>query len=159
MRRGFFTGAGLAAGMGAVIVMMSVGGAVAKPAATTIKVHCTSKTYNVSSPSTSGLTFAALKCSRPFGAGVQQGTFVESIAGTRLSVTGRFTNFYDTGTNHGTYKLSGTLSSGTITATGSVKVTGGTGAYKHMQGTGKLKCTTTDAGKTYNCTTTGTLKS
>ena len=159
MRRTFFTGAGLAVGMVALIVMVGVGGAVAKPAAKTTKIHCTSKTYNVSSPSTSGTTFATLKCSRPFGAGVQQGTFAEPIAGTQLSVTGKFTNFYDNGTNHGSYKLSGTVSTGTITATGIVKVTGGTGAYKNMKGSGKLKCTTTDAGKTYNCATSGTLKS
>ncbi len=159
MRRRVFTGAGLAAGMGAVIVMVGVGGAMATPAAKTTKVHCTSKSYNVSSPSTSGTTFATLKCSKPFGAGVQQGTFAESIAGTKISVTGKFKNFYDSGTNHGSYKLSGTVASGPITATGSVKVTGGTGAYKNMTGTGKLTCTTTDAGKTYNCTTSGTLKS
>ena len=159
MRRRFFAGAGLAAGMGAVIVMVGVGGAMAKPAAKATKVHCASKTYNVSSPSTSGITFAALKCSKPFGAGVQQGTFAESIAGTQINATGRFKNFFDNGTNHGSYTLSGTVSSGTITATGSVKVTGGTGAYKGMRGTGKLMCTTTDAGKTYNCTISGTLKS
>ena len=159
MRRRFFTGAGLAVGMGAVVVMVGAGGAMATPAARTTKVHCTSKTYNVSSPSISGTTFAALKCSKPFGAGVQQGTFAESIAGTQISVTGKFKNFYDNGTNHGSYKLSGTVASGTITATGSVKVTGGTGAYKNMKGTGTLKCTTTDAGKTYSCTTSGTLKS
>jgi len=159
VRRRFFAGAGLAAGMGAVIVLVGVGGAMAKPGANTTKARCTAKTYNVSSPSTSGITFAALKCSKPFGAGVQQGTFAESIAGTQISVTGRFKNFYDDGTNHGSYKLSGTVASGTITANGSVKVTGGTGAYKNMKGTGKLTCTTTDAGKTYNCTTSGTLKS
>ncbi len=159
MRRGFFTGVGLAAGMGAVIVGVGVGGAMATTAAKTTKVHCTAKTYNVSSPKTSGTTFATLKCSKPFGAGVQHGTFAESITGTHIRVTGKFKNFYDNGTNHGSYTLSGTLSSGPITATGSVKVTGGTGAYKNMKGTGKLKCTTTDGGKTYNCTTSGTLKS
>jgi hypothetical protein len=113
----------------------------------------------VSSPNLSGLTFAALKCSKPFGAGVQQGTFAESIVGTQLSATGTFKNFYDDGTNHGSYKLSGTVGTGTITASGSVKVTGGTGAYKNMTGTGKLTCTTTDAGKIYDCTTSGTLTS
>ena len=159
MRRRFFTGAALAAGMAAVVVLGGVGGAMATLAAKSTKVQCTSKTYNVSSPATSGTTFAAVKCSKPFGAGVQQGTFAESIAGTQISVTGKFKNFYNNGTNHGTYKLSGTAGSGTITATGSVKVTGGTGAYKNMTGTGKLKCTTSDAGKTYNCTVSGTLKS
>ncbi len=159
MTRRFFMGAGLAAAMGALIVMVVVGGAMATLAAKTTKVYCTSKSYNVSSPSLSGTTFAALKCSKPFGAGVQQGTFAESIAGTQISVTGRFKNFYNNGTNHGTYKLSGTVGSGPITAAGSVKVTGGTGAYRNMTGTGKLKCTTSDAGKTYNCTTSGTLKS
>ena len=159
MRRRFFTRAGLVVGMGAVIVLVGVGAAMATLAVTKTKIHCTSKSYNVSSPSTSGTEFASLKCSKPFGTGVQQGTFAESIAGTQVSVTGKFTNFYDAGTNHGSYKLSGTVSSGTITATGSVKITGGTGAYRNMTGTGKLTCTTTDAGKTYNCTTGGTLKS
>ena len=159
MKRRFFTGAGLAAGMGAVIAMFGGGGAMATTAARTTKIACTSKTYNVSSAGSSGTTFAALKCTKPFGDGVQQGAFVQSLAGTQITVNGKFKDFYDNGTNHGTYTLHGTVSSGPITATGTVKVTGGTGAYKNMTGTGKLKCTTTDAGKTYNCTTSGTLKS
>src|SRR5262249_60683071 len=98
----------------------------------------------------------ALKCSKPFGAGVQQGTFRESITGTALTVTGSFKNYYDEGSFHGTYKLTGTIGgSGPTTATGVVKVTGGTGAFRGAKGKGKTKCTTTDAGKTYTCSVTG----
>ena len=159
MRRTFVTGAGLIATLGVVTFAVGASGAAAKPAGKAAKIRCTSTVYNVSYPQLSGLLFGVLKCSKPFGAGVQEGTSKATIVGTQLSVTGKFKNFFDNGTNHGTIKLSGTISSGAITASGSVMVTGGTGAYKHMKAEGKTTCTTTDGGKTYSCTVSGTLKS
>lgn len=153
------TGAGLIASLGAMMVAVGANGAAANPAGKTTKIRCTSTVYNVSYPQLSGLSFGALKCSKPFGAGVQKGTSKASIVGTRVSVSGTFKNFFTNGTNHGPIKLSGTVGSGAITASGSVNITGGTGAYRHTKGTGKATCTTTDAGKTYSCTVRGKLKS
>lgn len=84
------------------------------------------------------MNLAVLKCSKPFGHGLQQATSKTTVAGARLTVTGRLKNFFDNGTNHGTYELSGTVAAGTIAADGSVKITGGTGAYRNMTGTAKL---------------------
>jgi hypothetical protein len=103
----------------------------------------------------SGLGFATLNCSKPFGAGVQKAINRSSVVGSTIDVTGRFRNYYDGGTEFGTLKLSGKLSGGAITASGPVTIKGGTGAYKDIKGTGKATCTTKDAGKTYRCTVIG----
>lgn len=156
MRPRLLTGAGIVASLGALVVAVGAGGAVAKPGAKAKKVSCTDTFYNESYPSTSGFALGVLKCSKPFGAGVQRSVFKESIVGTKVTVTGAIKNFHDNGTVHGSYTLSGTLGTGPITASGPLKITGGTGAYKHTRGAGKLTCTTKDGGKTYTCTATGT---
>lgn len=140
------------------MVAVGVNSAAANTAGRTTKIRCTSTVYNVSYPQLSGLAFGSLKCSKPFGADVQKSTSKASIVGTQVSVGATFKNYFNHGTTHGTIKLSGTVGNGAITASGSVNVTGGTGAYKHMKGTGKASCTTTDAGKTYSCTVRGKLK-
>jgi hypothetical protein len=38
----------------------------------------------------------------------------------------------------------------------SVTVASGTGAYKHIKGSGTVSCTTTDNGKTFHCIVKGT---
>ena len=120
------------------------------------KLTCTAKSYNQSYPHTSGMAFGLLKCPKPFGAGVQESTFKESITAAKVKVTGKFTNFYDTGTLRGTYTLKGGLRNGQITATGPLKITGGTGAFNGARGMGKLTCVTKNGGKTYTCTATAT---
>jgi hypothetical protein len=50
-----------------------------------------------------------------------------------------------------------TCAGAVVSATGTFKVTGATGAYKRASGKGTLRCSTTDAGKTYGCTVAGTL--
>ena len=141
---------------GALFVALGSSGAAARPGKKTTKLSCTSTSYNVSYPQLSGLTFGILKCGKPFGDGVQQATTTTSVVGPKLNVTGTLKNFYDNGTNHGTFKMSGTFSPGTITASGSVNVTGGTRAYAHMKGKGALTCATTNAGKTFECKVSGT---
>jgi len=144
-------------GLGALIVAMGAGGVAAKPSSKKTKIHCTATAYNVAYPQLSGLALGVLKCSQPFGDGVQKANNKTSVTGTRLTVTGTFTNYFDNGTNHGSIHLSGTIGSGEITASGSLSITGGTGAYKHVAGTGRATCTTRDAGKTFDCTVSGTM--
>lgn len=159
MRKRFLTGLGLIAGFGALLGAVGVGGVAAQPTAKRMNVHCTVRAYSVTNPQlSSGLVLGVEKCSQPFGDGVQQATSTTSIVGTQLNVTSRFKNFFDNGTDQGTVKLSGKLGSGAITASGPVILTGGTGAYRHIKGTGRTSCTTTDAGKTYNCTVNGTAR-
>lgn len=157
MRRRFLTSVALIGCSGAALIVVGADGVAAKPATQPTKVHCTAKVYNVSAPSLSGLALGVLKCSKPFGAGVQKAMNTTSIVGSTLKVRGTFKNFFDQGTNHGTIKLTGKLTSGTITASGPVTVTGGTGLYKHMTGKGKATCSTSDGGKTFRCTLSGTV--
>ena len=153
--RTFFKGFGLIGCSGALVVLLGAGGVAAKPPAKQVKVSCTSTAYNVSYPQLSGLALGVLQCSKPFGSGVQKAKNKATIAGTKVTVTGTFTNYFASGTNHGTLQLSGTLSTGAINASGHLTVTGGTGAYKHIKGTGTVSCTTKDAGKTYKCKVSG----
>jgi len=155
VRHRFVVGVALIATAG-VLVVAGAGGAAAKGGAKATKVRCTATTYNQSYPNLSGFSFSVLKCSMPFGAGVQQATYNESVVGTTSTASGTFKDFHDLGTVHGTYTLSGTLGTGAITASGLLKISGGTGAFKGAKGTAKLTCTTTDGGKTYTCTSTGT---
>jgi hypothetical protein len=156
MSRRFLTGLALIGCSGAALGAVSAGGVAAKPATQRTKVSCTAQAYNVSAPSLSGLALAVVDCSKPFGAGVQKATNTTSVVGSTLNVTGTFKNFFDNGTNHGTIKLTGKLTSGTITASGPLTITGGTGRYNHIKGKGKATCTTSDAGKTFYCTVSGT---
>lgn len=155
MRPKFLSTLGVAGCLGCAGVVVGVGNVAARPAAKSTKVHCTAMAYNVSYPQLSGLGFASLKCSKPFGAGVQKAVNHASVVGSTVHVTGRFRNFFSAGSEFGTLKLSGKLGGGTITVSGPVTIKGGTGAYKNIKGTGKATCTTKDAGKTYTCTVSG----
>ena len=140
---------------GVLVIALSAASVAAKSSAKTRRLSCTATAYNVDFPQLSGLAFGQLHCSKPFGTGVQRAHNKASVAGSTEKVTGSFKNFFDDGTTSGTLKLSGPIGSGAITVTGSVTVTGGTGVYKHMRGTGRTTCTTTDAGKTFHCTVKG----
>jgi hypothetical protein len=88
---------------------------------------------------------------------VQQAHNTASIVGSIVTVIGSFTNFFPDGTNSGRVRMSGRFGPGAVTVKGRVTVTGGTGAYKHMKGTGRVSCTTSDASKTFRCTVKGTV--
>ena len=154
MTRRSLTGLVLIGTLVGALVASGASGVAAESRATRSKAHCTVQAYNVSYPQLSGLVFSLLKCSKPFGRGVQEANTKTSLVGTTLNVSATFENFFRNGTNRGTIDLSGAVGSGAISARGSVHIVGGTGAYKHMKATGRATCTTTDVGKTYTCTVT-----
>lgn len=160
MRRRLMLGLG-ALGVSAALILAPGAGAVAKPGARpkakATNFTCTQKHYNVSYPKTSGFAFGLLKCSKPFGEGVQYNTFKESISKQQVKLSGTFKDFFDDGTIRATFSVSGTPSSGRTTFSGPLTITHGTGAYKNAKGSGTSKCTTNNNGKTYTCTTTGTV--
>ena len=156
MRRAWLRGAGVIGCSAALVLAPSVDGVAAGPAAQRVKVRCAAKAYNVAYPQLSGRALSVLRCSKPFGVGMQEAKNKTVVVGSTVHVSGVFTNFFDDGTEHGKVRLSGTLGSGPIMVSGRVTVKGGTGAYKHIRGTGKVTCTTTDAGKTYDCKVRGT---
>ena len=160
MRRGFMFGLGSLGVSAALVFALGAGPAAAKQSAkpkAKSNFSCTETYYNPSYPKTSGFAFAVLKCSNPFGDGVQYITFNESVTGKQVKQSGTVQNYFDDGTTNGTYSVSGTLSSGTTTTSGALTITGGTGTYKNAKGAGKLTCKTTDNGKTGTCTSTGTV--
>jgi hypothetical protein len=134
--------------LGALTVGVGAGGAATNPTVSLSKVSCNSTTF----PSPVGLWFGTLKCSKPLGAGVSRLTFHESVTGDRFSWTGSYKNYFDRGTIHGTYKMTGTIAGGVESpGTGVVTVTGGTGAFRGATGKGVITCTTHDGGKTFPC--------
>jgi hypothetical protein len=141
-----------------VLVAAPSGAAVtAKASAKKLHLSCTSTAYGVDFPKLSGLAFAQVNCTKPFGVGVQRARTTATIVGSTVNVSGSYKNFFDDGTQSGTVKMSGPFGTGAITVKGSVTSTRGTGAYKHINGKGSVTCTTTDAGKTFHCTVKGTV--
>lgn len=109
----------------------------------------------IKQPAPTAANFGPAKCTRPFGTGVQQ----DSSKTTRTSLTaGSFTGpiklFFDRGTIRGTFKIAfvTTLSAQYqitgVTYQGTLKITGGTAAYRRVRGTGTVTGTSPDAVKT-----------
>jgi hypothetical protein len=95
-----------------------------------------------------------INCPPPGGGrGLHYDTFSNAVSPpNKVSGRGNFKEYFNRGTVHGTYSDSGTFAGTTGTASGPVKVLGGTGAFRHVKGSGKLTCTTQDAGLHTNCT-------
>lgn len=109
----------------------------------------------IKQPAPTAANFGPAKCSRPFGAGVQQ----DSSKTTRTSPTtgffsGPFKLFFDRGTIKGTFRiefvttLSAQYQITGVTYKGTLKVTGGTAAYRRVRGTGTVTGTSPDAVET-----------
>ena len=158
MRSRLWSGVVLIGCTGVLAVGLGTATVAAKTSAEKLHVDCKATAYNVDFPKLSGLAFAHLHCTKPFGFGVQNAHSTTSIVGSTVHVTGSFTNFFDDGTDSGTVKMSGRFSAGTVSVKGTVTLTRGTGAYKHIRGTGPVSCTTADAGKTFHCTVKGTAR-
>jgi len=150
--------AGAIAIAGVLAIGMPVVGAAASTAATSsgATITCTFQNYNPTPTQSSGVTFGYIGCPEPFGPGVQAGTYSATVNATTGAVTqeGTYTNWYATGTTHGTYSLIGQHTSATAaTSKGTVTDTGGTGAFQGIKETGTLTCSTTNGGATTTCTT------
>jgi hypothetical protein len=109
----------------------------------------------IKQPAPTAANFGPARCSRPFGTGVQQ----DSSKTTRTSLTagsftGPFKLFFDRGTIRGRFRISfvTTLSAAYqitgVTYKGTLKVTGGTAAFRRVRGTGTVTGSSPDAVKT-----------
>jgi hypothetical protein len=131
-----------------VVTLVGVGGSAIAAPPTHKKAKCTLYLQTLAAPTaTTGEAFGTSRCSGAFGNGVFHNTFTATpTSATTGSVTGPFKLYYDTGTVHGTYKFKYSVSTtGTTTDTGTATIMGGTGAYKHTRGSGKLTGLATDA--------------
>jgi hypothetical protein len=121
--------------------------AIAAPSAEK-KVTCTLHLQSLAAPSDpTGEAFGTSSCSGVFGSGLMHLNYTATTtSATTASVTGPFKQYYDTGTVHGTFKLTlNATASGAVTYTGTATISGGTGAYKLARGSGKLTGSATDA--------------
>ena len=128
-----------------------------KPKPVTAKVTCTlALTTEVPGSDTvitpgdpSGTQFGFVGCGKLLGNGVQTDPFSQTSSG---DIVGPYKQYFGTGSIHGQYDLTVTAQSAptttTFTATsytGTVSVTGGTGAWAHVTGKGTLACSSPDA--------------
>ena len=135
---------------GALAPTLGVAAAGAKPKGT--EVTCRVTLASVSKTTELGVG----RCTKPFGQGVQYVNGKGTVSGSAITETGQFQQFFYTGTVYGTFKLAGSTTGPTLK--GSVKYTGGTGAYKRAAGSGRLSCTSLSAtGSATLCTVTSTL--
>jgi len=109
----------------------------------------------IKQPAPTAANFGPAKCSKPFGPGVQQ----DSSTTTRTSLTtgsfsGPFKLFFDRGTIKGRFTISfvTTLSPTNqitgVTYEGTLRVTGGSAAYRRVRGTGTVTGSSPDAVQT-----------
>jgi hypothetical protein len=147
--------AALAGALALLVVGVGTGSALVTKPKSTFK--CVLKDYTQTPGKLTGFDLGFVACTGPFGAGVQSDSYKETVNGKTGKITskGGFKDYYNTGTVHGVYKLSGKLSSATTgTFKGSVAITGGTGAFKGASGGGTLSCVTHNGGKSNTCTAT-----
>jgi hypothetical protein len=125
----------------------SIGAASAAYSAKTRTVKCTAQVTDQAPPNaTSGTDFGLLACGKPLGNGVLDHKFKETpTSQTTGTINASFKWFFDQGTVHGTLELAATFTGPTsLKFKGTATYTGGTGAFKHVAGSGKISCTSSD---------------
>jgi hypothetical protein len=156
------TSAGLRGAALAIIAASAM--TLALPAASeakTRKVVCKLDLFaTIPQPAPTAANFGSTNCGKPFGFGVQK----DSSTVTRTSALtgifeGPFKMFFDTGTIKGRFKIAFVTSVGIVPPattpsithvayTGSVTVTGGTGAWRRIRGSGTVTGESPDAKRT-----------
>lgn len=115
-----------------------------RPRATRREITCRAKLIAVKQPVASAEDYGTVKCSAPFGKGVQHNTAtVARSAPTAGTFTGSFKIFLNEGTLRGTFKMTFTVAAG-ATYTGTLKVSSGTGDHLGVKGTGTITGTSSD---------------
>jgi hypothetical protein len=148
------------------VVGIGVASAAGSSSTVTLKCHISVSTVPppgsnmVNQPPSQGSQYGAVHCGS-VGAGVEADSFKVPDSGNTVA---KYWQYFGTGSIHGTFNISPTEGSGSLSATsfeseswvGTVTVTGGTGAYSNAAGKkGVLKCT---SGDTVHMTCTEKLK-
>jgi hypothetical protein len=95
-------------------------------------------------PAQQGSEYGTASCAKPLGGGVQKDVFTVPASGDTVA---KYTMYFSTGTLFGTYDLTPTGEPTSFLETdwtGTMKVTGGTGAFKGAKGVGTMSCKTMD---------------
>ena len=129
------------------------GGAATAKTAKAKQLHCALELVAQGKPNPTGVQFGFPRCPAPFGKGLHHSTItVTPSSPTSGAIAGRFKNYYNTGTVRGTVAMTYSATSPeNVTYTGTVTYTGGTAAFKHVKGSGRISCTTTDGGAHKSC--------
>jgi hypothetical protein len=143
------------AALAATLAVTTATAAGARPARNA-EATCTLQLQTLAPPGASGEDFGTVNCASAFGNGVQHDTLtVTPTSPTTATVSGPFKQYFDTGTIYGTVNLTASATpTGAVTYTGLAKISGGTGAYKHLRGSAKVKCSSPDGGTHTTCTMT-----
>jgi hypothetical protein len=117
-----------------------------KKSTTTKQVTCKANLVATQFPINSAENFGTTTCSAPFGSGVHHDTStITRTSATAGTFTGGLKFFYNTGTLRGTYRMSFTIANKTISYTGTLKISSGTGEFQRVTGKGTITGTSTDA--------------
>lgn len=95
-------------------------------------------------PAAAGDEFGNAACGTLLGSGLQKDTFTVPTSGDTIA---KYWMYFKTGSVHGTYDLTPQSSSLNFLSTdwmGTMKVLGGTGAFKGVTGVGTMTCTSAD---------------
>jgi hypothetical protein len=137
---------------------LAAGGALAARPPVTIK--CMSTWTNQTPGKFHGYSLGLNSCGTPLGNGLQYASYkftVNTFGSVAIPDPGTFKDYYNAGTTHGSYEFHNTFNPKTdrsFMLRGSVKVLGGTGAYKNAAGSGTITCSTRDLGNHLRCTVT-----
>ena len=143
----------------ALVAALVVATGTAAGAGSAKKFTCTIQLHDVAAPGASGEEFGTVGCAG-VGKGVEHDPVVTvtPTSETTGTATGPFKQFFDTGTMHGTFTLTYTVTPPmSVAYSGTARISGGTGAYKHVRGTAKVVCASADGGTHTNCTEKATL--
>lgn len=154
------------AGLKGLAALIAAGAIVALPAsaaqAKTRKVVCKLDLFaTIPQPAPTAANYGSTKCGKPFGFGVQKDSSVVTRTSlTTGNFTGPFKMFFDTGTIKGTFNIAFVTTLGPpvppsplptiagVAYTGTLTVTGGTGAWRRIRGTGTIVGSSPDAKRT-----------
>jgi len=128
----------------------------AATAATPTKITCKFTEYNPTPTNPSGFVIGFIRCSQPLGSGVISASYNSTFNPTTGAGTdkGPYTKWLSAGTVHGRYTGTFQFTNSTdATWKNAITISGGTGAYKGVKGTGSESCSTTNGAATETCTT------
>lgn len=142
MFRTIGTGAALVAAATLVVAVGSAGAKEAQNSGSAKRISCTVKLSKQRDPSATqtGIDFAQITCSKPFGFGAQYDEFKLAPTGNPPSGTGfmNFKAYFDGGRVNGRWEVTfkATTKPCDFNFKIKAKFTGGTGAFKNVRGTG-----------------------
>ena len=113
---------------------------------TTRQITCRATPIATKPPGATAEGFGRTSCAAPFGKGVRHDIADLARTGDGAGTyTGSLKMYFNTGTLRGTYRTTFTVANKTISYSGTIRITSGTGAFAGVTGTGTSSGSSTDA--------------